>query len=61
MSFLIENVLDLIEISGENEIKKLLSAFYCPQNIEIENFIKYKAIEFSKQKLSVTYIILEPN
>ena len=57
MSLLVENVLDLIEISGEDEIKKILSAFSCPYNIEIENFIKNKAIEFAKQKLSVTYII----
>lgn len=57
MKLVIENILDLIEISGEEEIRKELSAFSCPVNLEIEDFIKNKAIDFAKQKLSVTYLL----
>ena len=54
MNLAVENILDLIEISGEDRTIKALSAFSCPQNAEIENFLKFKAIDFAKQKLSVT-------
>ena len=57
MGLLIENILDLIEISGECNVKKELSAFSCPNNYEIEYFLKNNAIDFAKQKLSVTYIV----
>lgn len=57
MSLIVDNILDLIEIGGEDVIKKELSAFCCPQNEEIEDFLKNKSIEFAKQKLSITYIV----
>ncbi len=57
MSLIVDNILDLIEIGGEDVIKQELSAFSCPQNEEIEDFLKNKSIEFAKQKLSITYIV----
>ena len=57
MGLIIENILDMIEISGEDEVKEELSAFYCPHNSEIDGFLKNKAIDFAKQKLSITYIV----
>ncbi|MBQ4514252.1 MAG: hypothetical protein II969_14750 [Anaerolineaceae bacterium] len=57
MGMIVENLLDLIENSGEYEIEEELSAFSCMYNEEVENFLKYKAISFAKQKLSITYLI----
>lgn len=57
MNLIVDNILDLIEIGGEDVIKQELSAFSCPQNEEIEDFLKNKSIEFAKQKLSITYIV----
>lgn len=45
------NLGDILEQIGEDETKSILSSFSCPLNKDIENFIKYKAIEFSKELL----------
>lgn len=42
---------------GEFELYSLLSDFSCPKNLEVEHFIKSNAIEFTKKKQSVTYIV----
>ena len=47
----------IIEIIGEEEVKKILSCFSCPLNKDIEDFIKFKAIEFSKQGLAKTTLV----
>lgn len=42
---------------GEDRIKSVLSSFSCPINEDIENFIKYKAIDFSKNGWAQTHLI----
>ena len=48
---------EMIEQLGEEETKSILSQFMCPQNKDVEDFIKYKAIEFSKQGLAKTTLV----
>jgi acetyltransferase, GNAT family len=50
------NILDLIYAIGEDEVTQILSDFSCPKNPEIENFVKKNAINFAKQKISVTHL-----
>ncbi|MBO6310643.1 MAG: GNAT family acetyltransferase [Oribacterium sp.] len=57
MSLNVENVLDMISSYGEDGLKSDLAYFECPQNREIETFIRSKAIDFAKRKLSITYIV----
>lgn len=47
----------LINEIGESGTKTLLSDFSCPMNKDIEDFLRYKAIEFEKQQLSRTQVI----
>lgn len=58
-SFQVVNILDMMESIGENELKKLLSDFSCPLNGEIEHFIRVNAIEFSKNKSSITHLVVD--
>lgn len=55
------NILDLIDDIGVEETQKLLSDFSCNHhngcNEEIEIFLKKNAIEFAKQKISITYLV----
>lgn len=51
------NLSDLIEQLGEDETKAILSFFVCPLNKDIEYFIKYKAIEFSKRTTAKTHLV----
>lgn len=51
------NLGDVIEQLGEDETKSILSSFSCPLNKDIENFIKYKAIEFSKRTTAKTHLV----
>ena len=52
------NLKEMIEQIGEVETKAILSDFSCPLNPDVENFLKNKAIEFSKQSISSTYLVL---
>lgn len=51
------NLSDLILQLGEDEAKNILSSFKCPINKDVENFIKDKAILFSKQNISKTHLV----
>ncbi|MDO4446053.1 MAG: N-acetyltransferase [Bacillota bacterium] len=52
------NLKEMIEQLGEDETKQILSEFSCPQNKDVEYFLKNNAITFSKQGISSTYIIM---
>lgn len=43
---------------GENAAKSILSSFSCPLNPDVEHFLKHTAIEFSRQGISSTYLIM---
>ncbi|MGN0422850.1 MAG: N-acetyltransferase [Lachnospiraceae bacterium] len=51
------NLSDLLDQLGEDAVKDILSSFSCPLNADVENFLKYKAIEFSKRGFSKTHIV----
>ncbi|MDO4162729.1 MAG: N-acetyltransferase, partial [Pseudomonadota bacterium] len=51
------NLNDIIKGIGEENAKTLLSSFYCPLNKDVENFIRYKAIEFSKRDFAKTHLV----
>lgn len=55
------NILDLIEVIGEDATKNILSFFICQKNPEIENFVKNNAIDFAKRKISITYLFVDEN
>lgn len=57
--YTVMNILDMIDSIGESEVRKGLSDFLCPRNVEIGNFIRNNAIDFSKRKLSITYLLLD--
>ena len=43
---------------GEEELRHILSDFFCDKNSDIEEFLKKRAIEFTKKNQSVTYLVL---
>lgn len=51
------NLGDMLEQLGEDATKSILSSFSCPLSKDIENFIKYKAIEFSKRTTAKTHLV----
>ena len=54
------NLSDILndETLGENAAKSILSSFSCPPNPDVEHFLQHNAIEFSKQGISSTYLIM---
>ncbi len=42
---------------GEDELLQILSEFSCPLNPDVERFLKYSSIEFTKKNQSVTYLV----
>lgn len=53
----IVNLSDLLEEMGEEFVIDIFSQFSCPLNRDVEYFLKVKALEFSKQKLSRTHLV----
>lgn len=51
------NLSDVVNQLGEDETKHILSTFSCPLNLDVENFLKTKAIEFSKRGFSKTHLV----
>ncbi len=52
------NVNELVKQVGEDTAKRILSNFSCPLNPDVEDFIKHKAIEFDKQGISKTHLVV---
>lgn len=53
------NILDMINVIGEDSVNLILSDFSCPKNDEIENFIKKNAVDFAKRKMSITHLVMD--
>lgn len=66
MAKLVWNILDLLKKYGDEAVSEFVSDFSCEKmmdgelrnlNPDIEHFIKVNAIQFARQKKSVTYIV----
>ena len=51
------NTFNRIGESGELKAAAILSTFSCPLNPDVEDFIRSKAIEFSKQGIAATHLV----
>ncbi len=58
MAYQIINLKDIYNELGEIDTKELLKNFECPLNKDVEDFLKNKAIEFSKRDYSRTYLVV---
>lgn len=56
--YVIVNLKDMIEHLGEGKTKNILSNFSCPLNKDVDGFLKNKSIEFSKQGIARTHLVL---
>ena len=57
MEYNVTNLDSLYDALGEKKLQEILNDFECSKNIEVEEFLKEKAILLSKQGISKTYII----
>lgn len=46
--------------SAFSKIQEAVSNFYCPQNADVEQFLKVKALDFAKQGIAATYLVFAP-
>lgn len=58
MGYKVINLKDIYNNLGENKTKEILKDYKCDLNKDVEYFLKEKAIEFSKQDISRTYIVM---
>jgi hypothetical protein len=42
---------------GLDQLTEILSQFSCPQNPDVEHFLKYSARDFAKKDQAVTYLV----
>ena len=52
------NLGELLELSGEVICNHLLSSFICKKNKDVQYYLTHNAIEFNKQKVAMTYLVL---
>jgi len=58
MGYKVINLKDIYNSLGETKTKEILKDYKCELNKDVEYFLKEKAIEFSKQDISRTYIVM---
>lgn len=51
------NLRDLLAELGEERTSEILSAFECPLNLDVQSFLREKAILFSKHGYASTYLV----
>lgn len=49
---------DMTEQLGEDSTRSVLSSFLCPLNKDVEYFLHKRAIEFAKQSIASTHIVM---
>lgn len=55
--YILVNLREMLKHIGEDRTKSILSNFMCPQNKDVDEFLKYKATEFSKQGIAITFLV----
>ena len=55
--FTVVNLRTLITILGEDTTQDILSAFSCAPNLDVQNFLRTKAIDFMKQGWGQTHLV----
>ena len=55
--FKIIRLTEMIQQLGEERVEEILSSFSSPQNKDVENFLKTKAIVFDLQSISRTHLV----
>lgn len=58
MSYKVINLKDIYNAIGEKRTKEILYEYKCDLNSDVEYFLKERAIEFSKQDISRTYLVM---
>ena len=58
-SFVAYNIIKLLDTIGEESVQDILLDFSCEKNLEIEIFVREKALDFAKKRMSVTYLVLD--
>lgn len=51
---------DLADNAGASAVKLLTDSFSCPQNAEVETFLKQSALDFTRRSVSVTHLLVSP-
>ncbi|MDE7285007.1 MAG: N-acetyltransferase [Lachnospiraceae bacterium] len=51
------NILDMLDMYGEDSCKKILSTFICSLNMDVDDFIHNNAINFAKQRIAITFLV----
>ena len=57
MQFKVVNILDMIEVVGEEKVQTVLSQFSCTKNPDFAEFVRENAIDFAKRKISISYLV----
>lgn len=51
------NILDMMDLYGEEDCRSILSSFVCPLGKDVEDFIHNKAISFAIQRVAITFLV----
>ncbi len=51
------NLLDISEMAEPGKASEVISDFCCPRNPDVEDFLKDKALVFSRQRIASTYLV----
>lgn len=55
--FVQANLMDMLDVLGEEKVTAILSSFSCPLNLDVEQFLRTKAIPFARMGIAATHLV----
>jgi hypothetical protein len=59
VSLITVSLADIFDEIGVDRTVEFLSAYSCPKNPDIEDFLRRRAIDFARQGIAATYLVLD--
>lgn len=55
--FVQANLMDMLDVLGEEKVTAILSSFSCPLNLNVKQFLRSKAIPFARMGIAATHLV----
>ena len=59
MAFSVQSIADVIDTQGKDVVDDMIDSFSCRYNVEIDTYLRKRAIDFTRKSVTVTHLVLD--
>ena len=59
MNFITKSIDTILNLRGEELTRKLIDGFSCRHNLEIDGYLRHRAVEFTLKSMTVTHLVFD--